>query len=724
MLQDAKWIRSPENKPEACYEFHMNYERNKPVRSAVLSVTAMGMYRVYMNGVRIGKELFTPYWTSYDSRLQYQTYDVTDHVQHGVELKILCAEGWAVGCIKAGMEHRNHYADNIALLFSLDITYQDGEAVSLCSDETVRVTTSNIQSSSIYHGEVVDNTAELRELGHALLDTGVKTTLIPQEGEPVLEQERLAPQKVIITPKGEKVIDFGQNLAGYVEIHTRGKRGDKLVLTHAEVLDREGNFYTDNLRLARQEMCYILAGGEEVLKPTFSWQGFRYIRLDAHPSKEVNPDDFTAVVVHSDIKRTGFFDCGNEKINQLYHNIIWGQKSNFIDIPMDCPQRDERMGWTGDAQVFCRTAAINFDVEKFFTKWLADLAADQKKRGDGGVEWFTPSNNLNFPENTSSLYGDAATICPWEIYMAYGNPEILRRQFDSMKAWVEFIRKQGDKEYLWLGGKQYGDWLGLDAAEGSYQGATSEDYISSVFYAYSTQLVVKAGSVLGEDVSRYEALYQNIVKAFQERFIKDGVPISNTQTAHVLALHFHLSDNKEVTAKRLAEMIRENGTKLTTGFAGTPYLLHALSENGYCDIAYDLLFQEAIPSWLYQVNLGATTIWEHWDGIKEDGSFWSEDMNSFNHYANGSVYDWIFGVSAGVKMIEAGYRKVLIRPHPDKRMGYLTAGVETRLGRLSISWHYEGETVRYTFEVPGGITADIVLPNGIKSRISGGTYTF
>ncbi len=724
MLEHATWIRSPENQIEACYEFYTNCEITKPVQSAVLSMTAMGMYRAYINGNQVGNEIFTPYWTSYDSRLQYQTYDVTEQVKESFILRVICAEGWAIGRIDAGAEHRNHYADNIALLFSLDITYADGERLALCSDEKVRVSTSQILTSSIYYGETVDRTAKPRELGNALIDYGVKTRLIPQEGEKVLEQEHLAPIQLILTPKGERVLDFGQNLAGYVELHTHGNPGDKITLTHAEVLDKDGNFYTANLRDARQENTYILAGGDEVFKPTFTWQGFRYVRLDAYPFEEVNLADFHAIVVHSDLKRTGFFDCGNGKINQLYHNIIWGQKCNFIDVPTDCPQRNERMGWTGDAQAFCRTAAINFDVEKFFTKWLSDLAADQKKRGDGGVEWLVPSNNLNYPENVSSAWSDAATICPWEIYLAYGNPKILEQQFESMTSWVEYIRNQGEEEFLWLGGKQFGDWLGLDAEEGSYTGATSTDYISSAFFAHSTDLTIKAGRILGEDVSRYEALYQNIVKVFQKRFIKDGIPASNTQTAHVLALHFQLSDNPEVTAKRLATMLRENGTRLTTGFVGTPYLLHALSEHGYPDLAYDLLFQEEIPSWLYQVNRGATTIWEHWDGIKKDGSFWSEEMNSFNHYAYGAVYDWIFGVAAGIRIDEAGYKKVTIKPKPDIRMRHLSAGIETRQGKLVSSWRYEGDRVTYTFEIPAGVTAKLILPNGTETTVLGGVYTF
>ena len=723
-MNNAKWIKASGNKEEACYVFYTDFEIDKKIKSAILKVSAMGLYAAYINKKRIGNELFTPYWTEHKIHTQYQTYDVSDMLRTKNELSIECAEGWAVGYIRTGAEHRNHYAKNISTIFSLMLTFDDGTELCINSDENVKVRTSQILSSSLYHGETVDRTAEIRELGNALIDNSVHTKLVAQIGEKVTEQDILYPVELITTPKGEKVIDFGQNLAGYVEVHAQGSRGERIVIRHAEVLDSDGNFYTENLRTARQQNVYVLSGKEEWFKPSFSWQGFRYIRLDEYPSDKVNLADFKAIAVHSDMERTGDFECGNEKINQLYHNIIWGQKSNFIDVPTDCPQRDERLGWTGDAQVFVRTAAINFDVERFFEKWLIDLAAGQF--ADGGVGWQVPSSNLNYPENVSSGWGDAATICPWEIYMAYGNKKILINQFDSMKKWVDYMHNFGEEEYLWVGGKQFGDWLGMDNPNDPLRGATSKDLISSAFFAYSTALVIKAGIAIGRDVSEYEELYKNIVDAFRKRFIKDGVPTEKTQTAYAIALHFDLTPDKEKTAKGLADLIRENGTRLTTGFIGTPYLLHALSENGYTDIAYDLLFRENIPSWMYQVNNGATTVWEHWDSIKEDGTFWDTSMNSFNHYAYGSVYDWIFGVSAGIKVLEdgAGYRHILIKPTPDKRLGFVKAGIKTRLGRLSCRWNYRDDKLHYEFTIPCGTVAEIELPDGTRKTLSGGKYSF
>ncbi len=724
MLSKAKWIKSPVNEVEACYVFSKKFSAEKPVKSAVLTISAMGMYRAYINEKRIGDELFTPGWTEYHKRTQYQTYDVTDMIDNSNELSVECSEGWAVGYIRMGSEHRNHYAKNISTIFSLKITFEDGTELCVNSDENTMVTTSQITHSSIYHGETIDKTAEIKELGNALIDDSVEAVLVPQTGEKVTEQETVYPVELIITPKGEKVIDFGQNLAGYVEIHTNGSRGDKIVISHAEVLDKDGNFYTDNLRTARQQNAYVLSGEEEYIKPTFTWQGFRYIRLDEYPSEKIDLSDFKAIVVHSDIKRTGDFVCGNQKLNQLYHNIIWGQKSNFIDVPTDCPQRDERAGWTGDAQIFVRTAAINYDVERFFEKWLLDLAASQSE--SGAASWMIPSCKLDFSGSAAAGWGDAATICPWEIYMAYGNKKILENQFESMKNWVEYMHSRGDEEYLWTGCSQMGDWLGMDNPDDPLRGATSTDLIGSAFFAYSTALLIKSGKVLCYDMTEYEELYENVVDAFQEKFIKDGVPVSKTQTAYALVLRFGLAADTEKTAKGLADLVKENKVKLTTGFLGTPHLLHALSENGYTELAYDLLLQESVPSWLYQVKCGATTMWEHWDGIKEDGTFWDVSMNSYNHYAYGAVYDWIFGVSAGIKPLEdgAGYRHILIRPNPDKRLGFLKAGIQTRFGRLSSYWYYKGDKVYYEFTIPNGVIAEIELHDGKCATVNGGKYMY
>lgn len=422
-------------------------------------------------------------------------------------------------------------------------------------------------------------------------------------------------------------------------------------------------------------------------------------------------------------------------------DIVWGQKGNFLDIPTDCPQRDERMGWTGDAQIFCKTAAINFDVEKFFKKWLNDMAVEQSE--NGSIYCVVPMCMKELESRISAGYGDAACIIPWEIYLAYGDKEILKNNYPMMKKWVDYVHGVNGDEYLWLKGEHYGDWLAMDAGKYLFDGGTSPNLIASAFFAHSTQLLIKAGKELGEDVSYYERLYENIVKAFRKYFMKDGMPISYndepgaiitenpgrkniTQTALSLVLCFNLCDDAERNglSKKLAELVDDFSGRMVTGFIGTRYILHALSQNGYIDVAYKLLYQEKYPSWLYSIKHGATTIWEHFDGIKDDGSFWFEDMNSFNHYAYGSVFDWIFGVACGIKPVEPAYKTVSIEPHPDKNLGFVKTSLKTRNGLIKLQWYYKDSEVCYEIEIPQGMTVYLKLPSGYAEKLRGGSYLF
>ena len=732
MNTKAKWICSAENWDEACLEFYRNIKINGKIKRAILSVSAVGLYCPFINGTRIGNELYTPYFTAYDKRTQFQSYDVTEYLNDDNELCILASEGWAIGNLVAIQGFHHRYAEKISVIFSLEVVKEDGEVDVFLSDTDVKVRTSRVLSSSIYNGEHIDMTATPRELGNALLSE-VFTTLVPQEGEKVLERETLYPVKLIITPKGERVIDFGQNMVGYVKVTANGKRGDKIALSHAEILDKNGNFYTENLRSAKAQISYVLSGdGTETFKPTFTWQGFRFVRIDEYPTDEISLCDFEGIVVYSNIRRSSVFSCGNQKINQLYSNIIWGQKGNFIDIPTDCPQRDERIGWTGDAQIFARAAAINFDVERFFRKWLRDLALEQYE--DGLVGQYIPTCRLQHACRAIAAWGDAATICPWEIYLAYGNKELLLELFPTMKKWVDFVHGAGSEEFLWIGGAVYGDWLALDDEEAIAElkptkGKTDHDYIASAFFAYSTSLLIRAGHVLGINVSEYETLLQNVKNAIKQRYFEDGVPAYRSQTAYALALRFDLCEEKDKkrAGEILAELVRANGNRLTTGFVATAHLLHALSESGQAKTAYDLLLQEKFPSWLYSVNKGATTIWEHWDGILEDGNIWSAKMNSFNHYSYGSVCDWLFGAVAGIKCLDdgAGYRHVSIAPQPDSRLGFVNYSIDTRAGKIQSGWRYlEDGTVRYEIEIPCDTKGEICLPDGRKYTLNGGIYTF
>ena len=748
MKKDAIWITAPKDTGVAASTFQKEFAlaAGKTVKKATLCISAMGVYKTELNGKRIDKGVLAPGWTCYKDRIQYATIDVTDKLEKKNTLSVGVGQGWAVGYI--GHVDTNHwFADHTSLIAWLDVLYTDGTKACVATDESWDVYNNEVTFTEIYHGETVDKTLTLKKLGKAVKSV-VKSKLVAQVGENITEQERLAPVAYFVTPKGERVIDFGQNMTGYVELSIKAPRGSRVVLHHAEVLDKDGNFYTDNYRLARNEITYICSGEQDTFKPSYTFQGYRYIKLVEYPFDEVALDSFRSIAVNSEMTRTGRYRCGNEKINQLYHNIIWGQKSNYLDVPTDCPQRNERLGWTGDAQVFCRTAAINFDTEKFFEKWLGDVAIEQAKE-DGAVRGVIPVAQPH-PTRISAAWGDCATIIPIELYLAYGNKKNLKKHLPMMKAWVDYLHRFGPEEYLWLGGYHYGDWLAMDAGEDSYVGATSNDLIASAFFAYSCELVVRAGDILGEDVEEYRALYKKVRAAFREYFMENGMPKEElpftevllpgrkgvidtvrkgvTQTGISLILHFGLCEESEraALAAKLVELIRENGNRMTTGFVGTPYLLHVLSDNGYTDVAYMLLFQEKNPSWLYSVCHGATTMWEHWNSLKEDGSFWSTDMNSFNHYAYGAVFDWIFGVSSGIKpVIEApAYKEVTIAPHPDKRLGFADAAIDTRNGTVRSYWYYKGDTVYYEFEIPTGVTAYVTLPSGRKETLVGGKHCF
>ncbi len=730
-MKNAKWIKCPSDIGTVSPVFEKEIDAASAVKKASICVSAIGLYALYINGERIGDSVLCPGWSYYEDHVQYQKYDITEYMSAPSKISIAVGKGWA--STRIGFDPETKYDDCMSVIAMIDIKYENGESKCIGTGSDWDVYTSKILFSEIYDGEIQDATAEIKYIGRAT-ETHPAIKLIPQIGEYIKEHERVAAAEYIVTPLGERVIDFGQNMTGYVEVKAHGTRGKKITFTHAEVLDRNGNFYTDNMRSAKNRISYTLTGNEDIFKPLFTFQGFRYIRLDEYPSDDIDISLFTAISVNSDIRRTGDFTCGNEKINQLYHNIIWGQKSNYLDVPTDCPQRDERLGWTGDTQVFCRTGAINFDVEKFFRKWLLDLRTCQHE--NGAVPDVVPPRIGNKSSGTAA-WGDAACVVPWEMYLAYGNKKDLAAAYPSMKRWIGYIRNSGDDEYIWNTDQRYGDWLAMDAGEDSYEGATPKYFIASAFYAYSLSLLIKAGEAIGEDVSEYLELYSRVRKAFREKYMKDGLPcltsdsdpdkrIPITQTSLVLILKFGLCEDNEraAAAELLVKMISDNGGKMATGFVGTPYILHVLSENGYTDAAYKLLYQEENPSWLYAVNRGATTVWEHWNGIKEDGSFWSADMNSFNHYAYGCVFDWIFGVSAGIKPTEPAYKRFTFAPHPDRGLGFLNASLDSRSGMIIARWYYRGDEIHYELTVPKGAVADVALPGGYRAVLSGGSYLF
>ncbi len=702
----AKWVVPATPMEDVCPEFYKAFSA-KTVRKATLTVTAIGVYEAKLNGKRISNYVLAPGWTSFKTRLQYQTYDVTELVGGENELTILVGRGW----------HRGPWGSirplpPAGLLAELTIESADGTVTTIATDESWQVRESFVRRSELYNGEWADARVENAPLQPVVLFEKSMDNLIPQEGEIICEQERIRPRRIFQTPKGETVVDFGQEVTGYVEFTVTAKAGEQVSISHAEVLDKEGNFYTENYRSAKARLEYVCRDGVQTYKPHLTFFGFRYIRLDAFPGTP-KLDDFTAILVSSELKRTGKMRCGHAMLNRLYENVTWGQRGNFLDIPTDCPQRDERLGWTGDAQVFVKTACYNYDVNKFFQKWLGDLAADQLE--SGAVPNFIPAIG---EKGCSAAWGDVAVIVPWQLYLSYGDKDVLARQMESMKAWVRYIGNDTKDPYLWTGHGHFGDWLGLDAPVGSYKGSTREDFIASAFYAHCAGLLAKMSEILGEDPAEFRDLREKIVAKFRATY-----PEYQTQTECVLALVFALTPDPAATAAELAKRVTDCGTALQTGFVGTPYILYALSQNGYANLAYDLLLREAYPSWLYPIKKGATTVWEHWDGIMENGDFWSADMNSFNHYAYGSVMGWVYEEAAGIRPLETapGYERVAIAPKPDARLGWLEASVETKYGTVFSGWYYETEGLRYEIRTP--VEAEVTV-NGETNTLAPGSYLF
>ena len=717
MLERSEWIKGCEKNLRGGTVYLKNFRCAAKAEKAILKITALGVYEVKLNGERVGDFILAPGWTSYLNRLQVQSYDVTDMLKTENSLEVTVGQGWRAIANKRDSSYFLGYRDT-ALIAELTLVYADGRTESIVTDSSWTARESKLRYTNIYDGDIYDATFKAGSARHCICVDLEKDMLIPQEGEKIVEQERMPALQIIKTPAGETVIDFGQNMTGYVEFRIKGTPGVQATISHGETLDRDGNFYNANYRSARAQIKFTCDGEEHTYKSALTFFGFRYIRLENWPD-EVKKENFTAVVVHSDIRRTGYFECSDEAVNKLFKNIIWGQKSNFLDVPTDCPQRDERLGWTGDAQVFVRTASLNFDVKRFFKKWLRDLAADQGR--DGCVPHVIP--NIFDDMGGSSAWSDAAVICPWEIYRTYGDKAVLEEQFDSMKAWIDWMRERSENGRR-SGGSHFGDWLGLDSPEGSYKGATPEELIATAYYKYSTELFIKAAHALGRDVAEYENIPAEAAAAFRREYMENGRVKNATQTGCVLALCFDITDDRAATATQLNELVKCAG-HLETGFVGTPYLLHALSDNGYAETAYDLLLRREYPSWLYPISKGATTVWEHWDGIKPDGTMWSTDMNSFNHYAYGAVADWMYGAAAGINSDpdRPGFEHIIFRPVTDRRLDFVKASIDTRRGTVASEWRRENGRIKYIFTVPGGCCASVII-GGEKHEVGAGTHEF
>ena len=725
----AKWIRAGYEEDSIMRPspiFRKQFSTSKKIKSARAYITSHGLYEAFINGKRVGDSYLTPGWTSYNKRLQYQVYDITPLLSQGNNtVGVALGSGWYRG-ILAWENNKNLYGGQLDLLLQFAITYTDGSVEYIISDESWKSSMGAIRYSEIYHGEI--NDARLEKTGWltASYDDGKwskvgvhdlpKNQIVSTINEPVKKHEQFPAKRIFKTPKGEVVVDFGQNLVGLIQLKVSGKPGDSIRIYHAEVLDKAGNFYTENLRVARQENIYILKGdGVETFEPHFTFQGFRYAKVVGFPG-ELKPENISAVALYSDMEPTGSFTTSNALINQLQHNIQWGQKGNFLDVPTDCPQRDERLGWTGDAQVFARTAAFNMDVHNFFGKWLKDLAADQT--ASGSIPYVIP-NVLGDNAGGSAGWADAGVIIPWTMYIHYGDTAILEQQYASMKNWIGYMQKNSTN-YLWNKGFHFGDWLFYRPGDDNDGRAavTDKNLISQCFFANSTQLMIKAATVLGkmDDVKAYSDLLTKVKDAFVREYLTpSGRLVSSTQTAYVLALHFDMLPEplRKQAAERLTQNVKDYNNHLTTGFLGTPYLCHVLSRFGYTDVAYKLLLQETYPSWLYPVKMGATTIWERWDGQKPDSSFQTPGMNSFNHYAYGAIGDWMYRVVAGIDTDDSipGYKKIKIMPHIGGNFTEVNANYKSDYGLITSHWKIEENKLQLEIEIPANTTAKIYIPS-------------
>jgi alpha-L-rhamnosidase len=750
----AKWISSglPADTVNGRVPFFVNqFFIKKSVSSVRAFVTAKGAYEAQVNGSRVGDSYLNPGWTSYNKHLQYQVYDLTNQVKQGTnEIQVQLGSGWYRTRL-GWMNNQNFYGSQTALLWQLEISYQDGTKETIISDKNWQTGYTSIVSSEIYDGEHIDTRIQSKIISNAIEVAGNYTALEAQINEPIKKQETLTVKRVLTSPKGYKILDFGQNIVGWVKLNVKGKSGQKLVLRHVEMLDKKGEPYFENLRSAKALATYELNGEQQTIEPHFTFFGFRYVQVEGI---EVNPEDYQAIALHSDMASTGSFETSNPLLNQLQSNIRWGQKGNFLDVPTDCPQRDERLGWTGDAEVFSRTASFNFNVNQFFAKWLKDLKADQFP--NGAVPHVIP-DILNKPnagpeaQNGAAGWSDASIIIPYNIYTTYGDKQILENQYESMKAYLNYVRSVA-KNDLWNTGFQYADWLSyrVDDSKGmiGQKSAVTDNYlVAQCFFAYNAELMVKTARILGktEDYKEFEKLQDRIKLQFQKEFMTaNGRLISETQTAYILALQFDMipGNLRAAALERLVNNIKSYQYHLTTGFLSTPFLNPVLTRFGRNDVAYSLLLQDTYPSWLYPVKShGATTIWERWDSMKPDSTFQDPGMTSFNHYAYGAIGDWMYRTIGGIDTEEfdgAGYKQMVIKPELGGKLTYAKTSLDTPYGKVSTDWTVNSMGFTLKVEVPVNTSATVILPPfgsniraqdgmqimGDRVRVGSGSYTF
>lgn len=685
-------------------------------KNVTIRATALGLYSAELNGVRVGDSYLAPGWTSYNKTLQVQEYDVTALIKENENVLVFTVnEGWCCGPLMWD-KRRNVFGERAAVCADI---VADGNVL-LSTDESWAARECHIRSSSIYDGETIDYTVECRPLTPVSVPFD-KKILVPQICEPVRTTERLPVKEVIRTPKGELVYDFGQNLAGVVEIKTPDNFDGTLVLQHAEVLVC-GNFYTDNLRNAKATDTFIVKGACTI-SPEFTFHGFRYMKLEG---ARLPAENVTALVRHTDMKRTGYIRTDNTRFQRLYENVLWGQRGNFVDIPTDCPQRYERLGWTGDINAFCRTAAYNYDIRLFMKKWLKTLRDDQKANGE--ISFISP--DVVGERGTDAMWCDAITMVPWTMYQMYGDTSFLSDNLTAMKKFLA-ARDKNTENGLMARGHEFGDWLAMDKEQlipDSPFGRTDVYYISNVFYVMSAKIVAASATILGDkDAEKYRKKYERLLRKVRREYVTQGGRLAfDTVTAQALALHFGIipEEYRAKLAAALNENVKSHGCRMVTGFIGTPFLLFALADNGYFETARRLLLNNGFPGWLYEVDMGATTIWERWNSLTPDGMPNPDGMNSYNHYAYGCVMEFVYRRIAGIEAAEAGFAKIKVAPHPCKGLPSFRAEFESVYGKIVSEYRQKGEKIEYVIEIPSGIGAEIVLPGEAPFAAAGGEYTF
>ncbi|MEV6756698.1 glycoside hydrolase family 78 protein [Streptomyces sp. NPDC051214] len=718
------------------------------VRQAWLRVTALGVYEMQLNGAVVGDHVLAPGWTSYHHRHRYQSFDVTSLVLPGANAwGGHLADGWYRGLLGFNGGRRDLYGPDTGLLAELRIEYTDGNVQTITTDAGWRAAAGPVTAAGLYEGETYDARRELRGWSEpGFDDTQWKpvrqvdfdtSVLFPADSPPVRRIECRSPVAVTTSPTGRTLVDFGQNLVGRLRIRVHGDAGRTVTLRHAEVLE-DGELCVHPLRGATATDRYTLRGDTdgEQWEPRFTFHGFRYAEIDNWPG-ELAPDDVTAVVLHSDMRRTGWFESSDSSLNRLHENVVWGMRGNFLDVPTDCPQRDERLGWSGDIQVFAPTAAFLYDTKDFLRSWLRDLAADQSEDPDRIPPVFSPAIPVNIPvpmpPGNPAMAGwcDAAVIVPWVLYERYGDSQVLRDQYPSMCAWVDAVARIAGPAHLWGEGFQFGDWLDPTASPDDPGGATtSSQLVATAYFAHSARLLARTAEVLGkkDDAQHYHALSEAVRQAFRAHFHTGGGRLTQeTQTAYALALGFDLlqGDTERAEAgNRLAALVAEHGHRIGTGFLGTPLVCDALTATGRTDTAYRLLMERSCPSWLYQVDMGATTIWERWDSLLPDGSVNPGEMTSFNHYALGAIADWLHRTVAGLAPAAPGYRRLLVRPLPGGGLTWAKAAHETPYGRAETGWRITGTTLLVDVLVPPRVTALIDLPSMEPTEVGPGRHRF